>query len=314
MGTTVCWRASFVLCAACLCPPTTQAQATGVKVDCDAGNTIQEGLSHLKPGDTLLVSGTCRESVAISAEAVRITLNGQNKATIQHPGGAALAGPGRHAVYIRGKAITITGFTIRGGQDGIHLSGPAHAVIDGNAIIQNRGRGIHLDKASVAQIVANRITDNGGTGIHVTEKSYARIGFLIPPDEHLRPNTIEGNGGGGISVERGSSAWIVGNTIRGNTGTGVALDRNSDADAVANAIDGNSGDGISATRNSGVNLRSEGTARAEGPNRTDSAQKNDGVGLRCSIGGYVDGPLGTLTGNQGPKELDRTCVDHLTAR
>jgi hypothetical protein len=30
-----------------------------------------------KPGDTVLVSGTCRENLAISSEVVRITLDGQ---------------------------------------------------------------------------------------------------------------------------------------------------------------------------------------------------------------------------------------------
>ena len=281
-------------------------------VDCDAGSTIGETLGRTKPGDTLLVSGTCKESVVIPAELVRITLDGQGQATIQRPGGGTPSGPARHAVFIRGKAITITGFRITGGEDGIHLSGPAHAVIDGNVITQNRGRGIHLDKSSVAQMVNNTIADNGGVGIHVTEQSYARIGFLIPPDEIVQPNTIQNNGGGGIQVERVSSAWIVGNTIVGNKGPGIAIDRGSEADIMANVINGNSGDAIDVTHNSGVNLQSEGSPRREGPNRTDPAVKNGGVGISCSIGGYVDGPLGTLTGMQGAKRFDKTCIDRLT--
>jgi parallel beta-helix repeat protein len=283
-----------------------------ITVDCDAGSTIGGNLGRTQPGDTLLVSGTCKESVVIPTELVRIVLDGQRKATIHHPGGATPSGPARHTVFIRGKGITITGFRITGGEDGIHLSGPAHAVIDGNVISQNRGRGIHLDKASVAQIVNNTIVDNGGVGIHVTEQSYARIGFLIPPDEMVRPNTIRNNRGGGIHVERVSSAWIVGNTIVGNNGPGIAIDRGSEADIMANIINGNTGDAIDVTHNSGVNLQSEGSPRREGPNRTDPAVKNGGVGIRCSIGGYVAGPLGTLTGMQGAKEFDTTCIDRLT--
>jgi parallel beta-helix repeat protein len=287
---------------------------TTIAVDCDAGATIGRALSTAKPGDTVLVSGTCRESVFIQSEQARIVLNGQRKATIQHPGGEAPHGPARHAVYIRGRVITITGFRITGGEDGIHLSGPAHAVIDGNVISRNKGRGVLIDKGSIAQLVNNTITDNGGFGIQVAEQSYARIGFLIPPDSVPRPNTIERNGGGGILIERSSSAWIVANAIVGNNGPGVAIDRGSEADITANTINGNHGDGIVATHDSGVNLQSLGSSRRDGPNRTDPALKNRGVGIRCAIGGYVDGPLGTLTGMLGAKQFDSTCIDRVVIR
>jgi parallel beta-helix repeat protein len=286
---------------------------TTITVDCDTGATIASALSTAKPGDTLMVSGTCRESVFIQPEAARIVLNGQGKATIQHPGGAMRPGPAAHGVYIRGRMITVTGFRITGApEDGIHFSGPAHAIIDGNVIVQNKGRGILVDKGSVAQLANNTVTDNGGSGIKISESSYARIGFVIPPDPTPRPNIIQNNGGAGIQVERNSSAWIVGNTIVANNGPGIAIDRSSEADIAANTINGNRGDGIGVTRNSGVNLQSTGSARREGPNRTDPALRNIGVGVRCSIGGYVDGPLGSLTGTLGPKQLDSGCIDRLT--
>jgi parallel beta-helix repeat protein len=303
--------ASVVLVAS---PELYAQRPTTIAVDCDAGATIGKALSSAKPGDTVLVSGTCRESVFVQAEQARIVLNGQRKATIQHPGGDPPHGPARHAVYIRGRVITITGFRITGGEDGIHLSGPAHAVIDANVIVQNKGRGIVIDKGSVGQMVNNTITGNGGVGIQVTEQSYARIGFLIPPDSVPRPNTIEKNGGGGIRIERSSSAWIVANVILGNRGHGIAIDRGSEADVIANTINANEGDAIVATHNSGVNLQSRGSLRREGPNSTDSTLKNRGVGIRCEIGGYVDGPLGTLAGLLGAKQFDGTCVDRVTVR
>lgn len=210
--------------------------------------------------------------------------------------------------------ITIKGFRIVRGDDGIHLSGPASAVIDSNMILRNTGRGVHLDKGSVAQVVNNRIAENGAEGIHVAEQSYARIGFLIPPDSIVRPNLIQNNGGGGIQIERGSTAWIVGNTINANNGPGVAIDRSSEADVVANTISGNYGDGIVVSRNSGVNLESTGSPRKDGPNRSDPALRNRGVGIRCTIGGYVDGPLGSLSGVRGAREIDHSCVDRVRTR
>jgi len=73
----------------------------------------------------------CSENVAIPSEVIRITLDGQGKTVIQAPGNTA------DAIFIRGKDITVKGFTLTGGRDGIHLSGAAagaSAIIDGNTI------------------------------------------------------------------------------------------------------------------------------------------------------------------------------------
>lgn len=283
-------------------------------VDCSAGETIAAAVAAAKPGDTLVVRGVCRETVMIPAEATRITLNGQGVATISHPTGVTTPGPAAHVVYIRGRGITVSGFRIVGGVDGIHLSGPAHAVVHGNVISGNKGRGIHVDKGSVAQIYDNVIERNDGSGIHITESSMARIGFLIPPQPQLQPNQIRNNGSHGIFVERGSTARIVGNRIEANAGAGVMVDRSSEADVAANTIGGNSGDGVLVTRNSGVNFSSEREGPTDGPNLTDPASNNGGVAVRCEIGGYVAGPLGTLSGTAGIKAFDKSCVDRVTTR
>jgi parallel beta-helix repeat protein len=282
------------------------------RVDCSEGETVATAVAAAKAGDTLVVRGVCRETVMIPAEATRITLDGLGAATISHPTGATTPGPAAHIVYIRGRGITITGLRIQGGVDGIHLSGPAHAVIHGNVISGNKGRGIHIDKGSVAQIYDNVIEGNDGGGIHVTEKSMARIGFLIPPQPQLQPNHIRNNGGYGVFVDRGSAARIIGNRIEANRGAGVAVERSSEADVAANTINGNSGDALVVARNSGVNLSSEREGLMDGPNSTDPRMKNGGVAIRCEIGGYVAGPLGTLSGTAGVKAFDRTCVDRLT--
>jgi parallel beta-helix repeat protein len=292
-----------------LCFSAMPARAASVNVDCDAGNTITAALGVVKPGDTLLVSGTCKEQVNIAPEVVRVTLDGQKKTTIQHPGGAA-ASP--HTLYNRGKEIIIKGFTVTGGMDGIHLSGPASAVIDGNVVIKNAGRGIHIDKGSVVRILNTTVEQSGLIGIDVTGASYAYIGVYIPRVPALSPNTIRNNGGPGINIERTSGAWIVGNTITNNKDSGITVHRNAQADVIANVISGNGGDAISVSYGSGVNLESE--PRRDGPNQTTSGQNNAGAGIRCTIGGYVEGPLGTLAGTKGAKAFDSGCVDRVTPR
>ena len=290
--------------ATSLCFP---ADAATLAVDCDAGNTIASVYATVKPGDTVLVNGTCKEQVSVPPEVTRVTFDGQKKTTIVHPGGQQ-ASP--HAFYNRGKEITIKGFTVTGGQDGIHLSGPASAVIDGNLVTKNSGRGIHIDKGSIARILNTTVEQSGGIGIDITGASYAYIGVFIPRVPTLGPNTVRNNGGPGINIERTSGAWIVGNAISGNKESGIAVHRNAQADVIANTINGNGGDGITVSYNSGVNFDSE--PRKDGPNKTTTGQSNGGAGIKCTIGGYVDGPLGTLAGAKDAKNLYKSCVVRTT--
>jgi parallel beta-helix repeat protein len=281
--------------------------ATTHTVDCNAGEKIQDKLAVAKPGDTIQVSGACSENVSIFSEVVRIILDGQGKTAIQAP-------PKGDGFIIRGREITVKGFTITGGRDGIHLSGVAagaSANIVGNTIRTTGRHGIHLDHSSVGRIAGNTIEDVHASGIDVAEGSVARIGYLLRPLGH-GANTIRNAGGHGIAVTRGSSARIVGNAIENNKGSGVFVTRNSQADIFGNSISGNAGNGITASHNAGVNLDNEDQLFNLGPNQTDPGSKNAGAGLSGSVGGYADGPMGTLDGVRGAKEMDGTCIDRLT--
>jgi nitrous oxidase accessory protein NosD len=276
-------------------------------VDCNAGQKIQDKIAIAQPGDTILVNGNCSENTIIPPEVVRITLDGQGKTVIQAP-------PKGDGFFVRGREITIKGFTITGGRDGIHLSGSASGasanIVENN--IRKTGRhGIHLDHTSVGRIAGNTIEDVHACGIDIAESSVARVGYLLRP-LGPGPNTIRGSGEHGISVNRGSSARIVGNTIGNNKGNGVFVTRNAQADVFGNAISGNAGNGITASHNAGVNMTNEDKLFDLGPNRTDAGAKNAGFGLSGSVGGYADGPLGTLAGARGAKQIDAGCIDRLT--
>ena len=75
---------------------------------CGHERTIGQALETLKPGETLLVSGTCNENLVVGEAFHDITLDGQGTAAISGDSSA-------NAVTVTGNGITIRGFTISGG-------------------------------------------------------------------------------------------------------------------------------------------------------------------------------------------------------
>ncbi len=283
-----------------LCPSLTEAET--ITLGCSPTATIGESLKTLKPGDTVLVSGTCSENIVIPESVQNITLDGQGKATINGPDAK------RNTVVVGGRAITVKRFAITGGRSGIAVVRGGSALIDGNTIHSTGNYGLALHEQSSARIVNNTIQNNPRFGILVEESSFARIGFRLAPDPAPSSNIIQNNRGGGIQVRFSSMARIVGNTISNNGGNGVEVTDGSQATLDDSIINGNARDGVVVSGNSGVTTAS-GPGIFSKPNATTTP--NSGFGIRCEIGGYVAGRIGTLTGNTGIKDFSAGCIDRL---
>jgi parallel beta-helix repeat protein len=298
--------------------------------DCNcASQTIQSFINDpaVVSGDTISVTGICSENVDITKG---IAIDGNSTAEIHAPASTTI-----NAVRIRAGGVTLKNFkSIQGGRDGVYVVSSTGTTILNNTF-QNTGRdGVFVDLGAAptinhntikntarygilvfanayAVIINNTITNNPGEGIVVTESADARIGFSSNSDTNASPNTITSNGGDGIYVTRASNAWIVGNTISNNTGNGITVEKVSHAGVSANTINQNGGHGIEVSQGSGANLGDDtGTTIFELPNAT--TVNNGGRGLECSVGGYVDGRLGTLNGVLGSKSITRGCVNSLT--
>lgn len=285
-------------------PVVGRAQPALHKLTCQPEKTIGQAIKTLKPGDTLLVSGTCNESLSIGEEVHQITLDGQGTATIN---GDSISS----AVTITGSGITIRGFLITGGApQGINVQDGGSAVIDGNTIQHNERNGIGVFRNSSADIINNTIQNNPLAGITIQSTSSARIGWFGPPNNRTSaPNTIRNNGMQGIQVLRGSHAQIFSNTILDNGSHGVMVDRSAQAEIAACVISGNVGDGIRGMRNASVDLGTDATGATPQFDDDTNTGNNGGVGVRCMIAGFVDGRLGTLTGTSGGKSFAEGCTD-----
>ena len=282
------------------------------QVDCnrEPAGAVQQAVDRARPGDTILVSGTCHENVTIPEEKARLTLDGGGTATVVGPDAT------RNTISITGQGITVTGFTVTGGRTGIDVVRGGTALIDGNIIEATglsgccSGNGITVGSWGAANIVNNTIQNNLGHGIQVIGNSFAFIGFRTAIDTVASPNVIRNNGSHGIHVTLSSAARIAGNTISDNARNGINVERSSQANISDNSIDGNGLNGIFVMENSGVNLGSDtGTGIFDAPNRTTA---NNGVrGITCRLGGYGNGRLGTLNGHLGPKDFGASCLNSL---
>ncbi len=278
-----------------------RAQSGTHTVTCGPEKTIGQAIKMLKAGDTLLVSGTCNENLTIGQEVERITVDGQGTATINGDSSA-------NAVTVTGRGVTIRGFVITGGSpQAVSVADGGSAVIDGNTIQFAARNGIAVFRNSSADIINNTIQNNPLAGIAIQSNSSSRIGWVGPPNNRISaPNTIQNNGAQGVQVYRGSSAQIFSNTIQNNGSHGVFVDRNSQAEIAACTITGNLGDGIRGMRNASVDIGTDATGATPQFDDDTNTGSNSGVGVRCTIGGSVDGRLGTLTGG---KSFAEGCVD-----
>lgn len=298
------YRISLVLAAVFLWLPSVgRAQSGAHALTCGPNKTIGQAIKTLKPGDTLVVSGTCDENLVLGAEVQPITLDGQGTATIYGESST-------HTVTVKGRDITIRGFTITGGLHAVAVQDGGFAVIDGNTIQYAGKNGIVVFRNSTARITNNTIQNNPLGGINVGHSSSALIGFTGAPGSRVSaPNTIQNNAGSGVQVLRGSSSQIFSNTIQNNGSHGVLVDRSSQAEIAACAITGNAGDGIRGMRNAGVDIGTDATGATPQFDDDTNTGTNGGFGVRCTVAGFVDGRLGGLTGALGGKSFSESCVD-----
>jgi hypothetical protein len=69
------------------------------------------------------------------------------------------------------------------------------------------------------------------------------------------------------------------------------------------------GDGVRGIRGAGIDVGTDATGATPRFDDDTNTGSNGGFGVSCTIGGFVDGRLGTLTGSLGGKQFSESCVD-----
>jgi len=246
-----------------------RAEAVDLDVNCDRHHSIRRALHMLARNpqgpNTIIVSGECKETLVIQSMD-RLTLIAKKGASITDPSGGTLA-----VVDIENsQRVTLQGFTINGGAQGILCSTASLCYLTGNTI-QGPGRfGINVIKGSRAFLESNVIEDwgrgafidsgaqvfssndvfqsNGGSALVILAAAYFEslnskfdnngVGIDAGGTLTLRGGTISGNSSDGIRLLSGKAVFL-GPTITGNGGVGIHLEDGAFAGFLAASITGN---------------------------------------------------------------------------
>ena len=245
------------------------AQAANLTVNCDKHESIHKVLRLLaktnpQGPNTITISGNCKANFVIQSMD-RLTLITKTGASLTDRSGGSLA-----VVEIEdSQRVTLQGFTINGGAQGIlcdtaslcyltgnTIQGPGHfginvikgsrAFLESN-VIEDWGRGAFID--SGAQVFSSNdvFQSNGGSALVILAAYFESlnskfdnngVGIDAGGTLTLNGGTVSGNTFDGIRLLSGKAVFL-GPTITGNGGVGVHLEDGAFAGFLAANITGN---------------------------------------------------------------------------
>jgi hypothetical protein len=201
------------------------------RVDCDAyRQSIGAALVRAHAGDTILVRGTCKETLTLDKS---ITLDGGGSARL------GAANPTDKTLTITGRDVTVRGFRLESPavfQVFVHAG--AIVSLEQNTFRKASNFGLSVAGNSHVVMLGNTITDNGlggVIGLNGAELVFGTRTSFDAPD----PNVIADNGRLGVVLIGNAGARLLGgNTISGHD-LGVLVQDGAQAQIAGNIIDGN---------------------------------------------------------------------------
>ena len=252
------------------------AAAVSLRVDCDKHESISRILHLMAKANPqgpniITVSGDCKGNFVIKGMD-RLTLISRKGASITDSSNGSLA-----VVDIEdSQKVTLQGFTINGGAQGVLCSTASLCYLTGNTI-QGPGRfGVNVIRGSRAFLDSNVI------------QNWGRGAFITAAQVFSRNDVFRGNGGSGIAALIGSYFESLNSTFDNN---GDGIEAAGVMFLSGGTVSGNSGIGV---RMLGANVA------FQGPTITG----NGGVGVHLEDGAFAGFLAATITGNLGGLDIE----------
>jgi parallel beta-helix repeat protein len=188
------------------------------------GDSIQAAIDAAHPGDTIVVKGVHHENVAITTDGITLRGSGAvlepaatplvnvctDPSAPQDVIGVCVAGDidfDTGAVIREVQGVSVSGFTVRGFDEGIAAFGAHAATFAGNVAEDDEEYGITAFFSTGTRFLFNRVSDAEEAGIYIGDSPNADV-------------TVIGNDASdnlfGILVRDSEHGTIVGNNVHGN--------------------------------------------------------------------------------------------------
>jgi len=252
------------------------AQAANLTVNCAKKETIHKAVKLLadtnpQGPNTITVSGSCRDNILIQSMD-RLTLIAKNGASITDRSKGSLT-----VVDIEDShRVTLQGFTINGGDNGVGCGTESVCYLTGNTIqgAGASGSGIGIGGRSHAFLESNVIQNNGFRGSTVSGGSQ-----ISSSNDVFQGNAAQGIVVFGAYFEAFNSSFL-------NNGVGIEGALNSTLDLHGGTISGNGGDGMTLLASAAAAFRGGTTITGNGA-----------VGVHLEDGSFAGFLGATVTGN-----------------
>jgi hypothetical protein len=240
--------------------------AEGPFVNCDAGRSLQSAINHAEPGETIVVTGTCRGPILVARS--RLTLRGHGTAIID--------GQKTDALTIHGAGnITLDGIEVENGANGIVANAGAHVDILNSSVHDNAVTGLLVEANSSVTLSGGSAKKNGLNGIDVeaaavlvitgsyTSEANAVFGLNVNGSSSLlltQANLVVDQNVLGIQIGTSASAFIADSTtkitVQNNVTTGLTIVSGAHMVAFGGTIvaQGNGVHGVSVDSKAGLDL------------------------------------------------------------
>jgi len=230
-----------VLCAVIALPVLAHAGTLYVNCGAHKGLTqIQKAINLLQQteistANTIAVSGSCQENITIQSMD-NLTLTAQNGASITDASNGTLD----VMDIIDSRRVSINGFTIDGGANGVVCTNYSLCRFTANTIQNSAGAGVWAIDSQV-RFEGDTLQNNGVRGLSVVNGSQADgdsltvrgngngVVLVAKGTLILANSLVQGNQNVGIRAAEGSTIRVLVSTITGNLGNGVELDQNAQA-------------------------------------------------------------------------------------
>ncbi len=268
-----------------LFPVLTNAETLRVNCDSDNGlSRISKAINLLRKSgsegpNTILVSGSCKENVVIQS-VDNLTFTAQNGASIsdRSHGNADVMD------ILDSRRVSINGFTIDGGANGVVCAGASLCRFSGNTVQGSLNYGVIIVN-SEATLTGDTLRNHAFRGLSIINGGQADADSI----------TVQGNGDGIVLNTRGTLV-LSNSTVQGNQNRGILATTGSTIRLLASTVTANSGDGVRVQQSSQARFDS-----FAGPN---SITNNGGAGVNLGDLSFAFFDVsGVVTGNAGGTDV-----------